>query len=442
LDFTQFQQHSLQFLPAAQQALFLEALQKPSVSSIRYNPFKNTDFTEVNIPWTKYGKSLDQKPVFTLDPAFHAGAYYVQEASSMFLEQFFSVIKLPTEAVVLDLCASPGGKSTHLLSLLSPSQLLISNEVIKTRTATLKENLVKWGCENSVVTNNDSQDFARLEALLDLVVIDAPCSGEGLFRKDPDALKEWSPEAVETCWKRQRRILADIDPAVKKNGYIIYSTCTYNALEDEDNVNWFAENYGYDIVPLESIPANVYQAEPGYKFLPHLGQGEGFYIACLQKKLGTEKTWHKSRNSNLAAFKAKSMASQYALDSFELDYYLFKETVKAIHPAHKIIIDMLSQHLRLLTVGLDIGELLKGKELIPAHSLALSRLVNRESFKQTKLTKEQALLFLKKELSDIPADNGLNIAIYEGYALGFFKKINNRINNQYPQEWRIRMEIS
>jgi 16S rRNA C967 or C1407 C5-methylase (RsmB/RsmF family)/NOL1/NOP2/fmu family ribosome biogenesis protein len=442
LDFSQFQQHSLQFLSASEQAQFLEALQKPSVSSIRYNPFKVSNFSDVNISWTKYGKSLDHKPVFTLDPSFHAGAYYVQEASSMFLEQFINTITLPENAVVLDLCASPGGKSTHLLSLLSPSQLLISNEVIKTRTATLKENLVKWGCENSVVTNNDSQDFARLEGLLDLVVIDAPCSGEGLFRKDPNALAEWSPEAVEICWKRQRRILADIDPAIKKNGYLIYSTCTYNALEDEDNVNWFAQNYGYDIVPLNQLPANVYQAEPGYKFLPHLGQGEGFYIACLQKKLGKENTWHKSRSSNLAAFKAKSLANQYVSDTYELDYFTFKETVKAIHPSHKNVIDILSNNLRLLTAGLDVGELLKGKELLPSHSLALARILNQQALLQTTLDLPEALRYLKKELADLPATNGLNLALYNGFSLGFFKKINNRINNQYPQEWRIRMAIS
>ena len=196
---------------------------------------------------------FNERPSFTLDPSFHGGKYYVQEASSMFLEQAFcATYQFSRIALnVLDLCAAPGGKSTHLLSLMNKNSLLVSNEVIQSRAAILSENIQKWGHGNVIVTNNDPKDFQRLPGFFDVIVVDAPCSGEGLFRKDPNALKEWSEDVVALCSRRQRRILNDVWPTLKTGGLLIYSTCTYNADENEENLKWLKEEYHVESIPLK-----------------------------------------------------------------------------------------------------------------------------------------------------------------------------------------------
>ncbi len=171
----------------------------------------------------------------------------------MFLEQAFTqATNGATHLNVLDLCAAPGGKSTHLLSLMDQNSLLVSNEVIQSRSAILSENLQKWGHDNVVVTNNDPKDFQRLPGFFDVIVVDAPCSGEGLFRKDPGAIKEWSEDAVALCSKRQRRILSDVWPALKTGGILIYSTCTYNSQENEENLRWLQQEYEVESIPLNA----------------------------------------------------------------------------------------------------------------------------------------------------------------------------------------------
>ncbi|MGI8634527.1 MAG: methyltransferase RsmF C-terminal domain-like protein, partial [Segetibacter sp.] len=204
------------------------------VTSIRLNPLKPTDAIkklpdQEDVPWCSTGRYLSERPSFTLDPVFHGGAYYVQEASSMFLDhivkEIYKTEKLPQR--VLDLCAAPGGKSTLLASAL-PDSFIVSNEVIKTRVRILAENISKWGSEHVVVTNNDPKDFKRISGYFDLMVVDAPCSGSGLFRKDTDAINEWSEANVQMCSLRQQRILADAIGALKQNGFLVYSTCSYS----------------------------------------------------------------------------------------------------------------------------------------------------------------------------------------------------------------------
>lgn len=219
------------------------------VTSIRFNPSKNVyhqpgDHRLAPVPWTQNGYYLAQRPSFTFDPLFHAGVYYVQEASSMFLEQALrQTTDLSQPLKVLDLCASPGGKSTHLQSLLSPASLLVSNDVIRSRAHVLKDNIVKWGSLNVVVTNNDPADFSALENYFDVIVVDAPCSGSGLFRRDEDAIGEWSVNNVTLCTQRQQRILADAWPSLKRGGLLIYSTCSYSMEEDEDIVKWLRREF-------------------------------------------------------------------------------------------------------------------------------------------------------------------------------------------------------
>jgi len=218
------------------------------VTSIRINPQKLSEASQVPstggdlgeaVPWTEYGYYLNQRPSFTFDPLFHAGCYYVQEASSMFLEQAFKqTVDLSRSLRILDLSAAPGGKSTHIQSLISKDSLLVSNEVIRSRANILKDNIAKWGSDNVVVTNNDPKSFARLENYFDAIIVDAPCSGSGLFRRDEKAIDEWSENNVHLCSERQQRILADVWSALKRNGVLIYSTCSYSNEENENIVQW------------------------------------------------------------------------------------------------------------------------------------------------------------------------------------------------------------
>src|SRR6266850_2410765 len=255
---------------------FLASHQISPPVSIRINPKKSTAIHPPRIPWTDYGYYLNARPSFTLDPAFHTGAYYVQDASSMFLEQAVKQsLTLSKSLRVLDLCAAPGGKSTHLLSLIGPGSLLVANEVIGSRATTLSENIQKWGHANAIVTNNDPHDFQRLPGYFDAVVVDAPCSGEGLFRKDPEAMNEWSPGAVDLCSQRQRRILHDIWPSLKQNGILVYCTCTYNEKENEDNLRWLQQQKGLESIELVISPSWGIQKTmkgniAGYRFYPHL----------------------------------------------------------------------------------------------------------------------------------------------------------------------------
>ena len=237
------------------------------------------------VPWAEHGYYLAERPSFTFDPLFHAGCYYVQEASSMFLEQALKqTVDLSKPIKVLDLCAAPGGKSTHLLSLISKESLLVSNDVIRSRVNILNDNIVKWGCANVVVTNNDPKDFQKLENYFDVIVVDAPCSGSGLFRRDPDAMDEWSLNNVALCSQRQQRILADVMPSLKARGVLIFSTCSYSEEEDEAIVDWLKKELIINNEELIIDPGwGIIASGGGYRFWPDKVKGEGFFISCFRK---------------------------------------------------------------------------------------------------------------------------------------------------------------
>lgn len=264
---------------------------QPSVA-VRANPFKVSDAESLSFlpidaersTYSQWGRFLTERPEFALDPLFHAGAYYVQEASSMYLERILPLMAEMRQArpdgafKVLDLCAAPGGKTTHLLSMLReiPGSFLVSNEVIRTRAAVLCENVSKWGAANVVVTNNDPADFAALPGYFDVMVVDAPCSGEGMFRKDPEAVAQWSEDNVRLCAARQRRILSDVLSALRPGGLLVYSTCTFNRFEDEDNVAWIASEQGFEVLEQKHF-------YPGDNMA-----GEGFFFSLLRKEGGGE----------------------------------------------------------------------------------------------------------------------------------------------------------
>ena len=266
-----------------------DALQDEAPVSIRVNSAKcDREVKGERVPWSANGIYLAERPTFTFDPLFHAGCYYVQEASSMFVEQVLKTY-VSSPVVMLDLCAAPGGKSTAARAVLPDGSLLVANEVMRNRVQILAENLIKWGNTEVVVTNNDPSDFAALPGMFDVVLTDVPCSGEGMFRKDAVAVEEWSADNVQICRQRQRRILADVWTALKPGGLLIYSTCTYNREEDEDNVAWIARELGAEVLevpvrPEWNITGNLTEADfPVYRFLPHKTKGEGFFLAVLRK---------------------------------------------------------------------------------------------------------------------------------------------------------------
>lgn len=419
---------------------FEKALQEEVPVSIRLNPEKHSDISfEEKVPWASSAYYLPERPVFTLDPLFHAGAYYVQEASSMYLEQIINN-RFSELVVALDLCAAPGGKSTHLSSLLPKDSLLIANEVISGRSGILSENIIKWGNPYSIVTNNDPKEIGSLLHRFDMILTDVPCSGEGMFRKDPAAINEWSVNNVHLCAERQRRIVADIWPALKPGGILIYSTCTYNREENEDNITWICQELGAKIV------------EEPRRFFPHRNKGEGFFIAALQKE---EKD---QQNNRATQRKEKKRATskqrnpipihfnyvmQWLKDPETFDIFEDSSLLKAFPKNYSEVYNQIKSCLRVISSGIVLGEI-KGKDLIPSHSLSMSTALSKNAFPRWEIDKETALHYLHKDSFQSLPDNlpkGYVLLTHQSLPLGFIKNIGSRANNLYPSEWRIRMNI-
>ena len=415
--------------------------------SIRKNPFKSAIHIEdtTSIPWCSTGYYLNERPSFTLDPSFHAGAYYVQEASSMFLEQAVTrSVDLNKSIRALDLCAAPGGKSTHILSLLNHESLLISNEVIRTRANILAENTLKWGNSNCIVTNSDPQHFQKLTGYFDLIVVDAPCSGEGLFRKEPEAMQEWSPANVELCSQRQKRILSDIFPALKQNGILIYSTCTYNRLENEENLKWLQNNQDIEFVsiPVDSNWGITEVNEDGiigYRFYPHRVQGEGFFISVI-RKLSSEKEIEFRSKEKPRPDKALDPIKSWIKNPDSFSHLQRPEGVRIFPKTYQSDIETISKLLYTIQAGTLVGTL-KYDKFIPDHALALSHALDHSKIPCVSLNLEQALQYLRKETLNIPdSPLGYSLITYNNLGLGWINGLGNRINNLYPTHWRVRMK--
>jgi 16S rRNA C967 or C1407 C5-methylase (RsmB/RsmF family)/NOL1/NOP2/fmu family ribosome biogenesis protein len=431
---------------------------EPSVS-IRVNRAKwASEPAGRRVPWSAEGIYLQRRPTFTFDPLFHAGCYYVQEAGSMFVEKALRTY-VEGPVAMLDLCAAPGGKSTHARSVLPAGSLLVANEVMRNRSQILAENLIKWGHPEVVVTNNDPADFTPLGPTFDVILTDVPCSGEGMFRKDAVAVEEWSVENVANCEARQRRILADIWPTLKPGGLLVYSTCTYNREENEDNVLWIARTLGADILPLPVDPAwditgNLTRADfPVYRFLPHRTQGEGFFMAVLRKHaddasegeegIAIYNKVRKGKRDRESAPKTPAIPAEARTWVQQPEAYLWEmqgDTAVAFPAAHAALYQRLKERLKVIHAGITVGSV-KGKDFIPHHSLAMSTVLSREAFPTAEVTYEQAIAYLRKEsltLSQPALPRGYVLLTYQGAALGFVKHLGNRANNLYPQEWRIR----
>lgn len=428
---------------------FVSAHQLPSPTSIRINPKKNSVKEFEKIPWTNFGYYLEERPSFTFDPLFHAGAYYVQEASSMFLEQALKQsIDLYEPLWVLDLCAAPGGKSTHLLSLLKNQSLVVANETIRTRATILAENICKWGNINAIVTNNDPEDFQKLNGFFDVILVDAPCSGEGLFRKDPEAMIEWSEENATLCSSRQQRILNQAWGALKQNGILIYSTCTYNPGENEINLAQLIKGKKAESLKLnlpresnwgveEVLVENVF----GYHFYPHKTKGEGFFASVLKKIEHEEEVSIRTKRSfDYPYKKITERLSPWFKNQNEIEFISHDDLVLAVPKESIQEIEFLSKNLRVIQKGTAVATI-KNDKFIPEHAFALSNEINAEHFPSMELTHEQAITYLRKDVLNLNSDKtGFTLMKYQNVPIGWVNHLGNRTNNLYPSNWRIRSE--
>ena len=410
--------------------------------------------TSGKVPWAADAWYLDSRPSFTLDPFFHAGVYYVQEASGMFLAfALKKIIDLGAKLKILDLCAAPGGKSTLIQSLISSESLLVSNEVIKTRVPVLHQNMTKWGRANGFISNNDPSHFRQLPGYFDVMVVDAPCSGSGLFRKDPGAADGWSPESVKLCSQRQKRILTDVWDALKEEGYLIYCTCSYSKEENEDILDYIFEQYDCVSVTLSPDPSwqivETYADQSGahgYRFYPDKVRGEGFFLSVIQKK---EPSVPNSKNTiNLRAAKTKMHPEQanksaekqlsHWIPSGAFHYYPAGEGIHAVLPGLTEDFVLLKNKLYLKKAGIRVGK--PGQsEWIPDHELALANILDDQSSRM-ELGKTEALSFLRGESFAVESERkGWRRVSYRALGLGWVKMLDRRMNNYYPKSWRVRL---
>ncbi|MBL0912843.1 MAG: RNA methyltransferase [Bacteroidia bacterium] len=432
-------------LGATRTASLLKALQGEAVVSVRNNPAKAVAPVQGSaVAWNPDGVILPERPAFIEDPLWHAGAYYVQEASSMFLQYVTQQLQLPGKVLALDACAAPGGKSTLLLSALPDGSILIANEVIASRNAILRENIIRWGNPNCIVTQADPAAFATTESFFDLVLVDAPCSGEGLFRKDKASIGEWSTANTELCALRQNRILDELAASVKSGGYLIYSTCTYNPAENFAAPSLLLQQ-GFESLQIP-VPAdwNIEEKQQngvtGYAFYPDKVQGEGFFISIFRKRTEEDATFGNPKNirglktagsNEWSAFLAEPQ--HFELRAIGGRQYIVPQALQRI---------LASLHsIKVTYAGIDAGEK-KGSDHIPSHAMALSTALSPE-VRRLELDRQQALVFLRKEsLQPRPElEKGLYLVTYKGLGLGWAKNIGNRFNNLLPAEYRIRKQL-
>lgn len=421
------------------------ALREPSPVSIRVNPLKWNKFPLITdpVPWCETGFYLEARPSFTLDPLFHSGGYYPQEASSMFVEQVFKQIVGYKENIrVLDLCGAPGGKSTHISGLLSEGSMLVANDVIRSRASILAETITKWGSENTLVTQNDPAQFGKLSGYFDIILVDAPCSGEGMFR-DISVINEWSRNNTIHCSVRQKRILADVWPALKQDGILVYSTCTFNPGENEENIKWLTGKYEsvcekVDVTGFQGIKEIDYQGIYGYGFYPDKVRGDGFFISVIRKTGEQEQNITRSKKNNIKPCK-QDLEIVVEWSQFSVNRLLKRgEEIFAV-PCNIDEYFNLVNNLNIVKNGTKLFTV-KQNDYLPSPQLALSTKLRKDSFHGIELDLDMAISYLRRDrisFSNMP--EGWNTVSYKGLTLGFVNNLGNRINNYFPVEWRIRM---
>jgi len=432
-----------QSLPQNEVNGLMDSFNLAANTSIRINTknhiFIADEWLGEKIPHTTNGYVLKNRPSFVSDPAFHSGQYYVQEANSMVIGKVAEMLleKITVQAVVLDLCAAPGGKSTHLASILRPEDILVANEVIHSRTPILHENLSKWGMANHLITRADSRQLGNCEGLFNLIVADMPCSGEGMFRKDPNAVQEWSESNVNICCDRQKRIAGDIWPSLAEGGYFIYSTCTYNIKENEENMDWIVRELGAEIVPFPfPIEWNFYENKPGmYRLMPHRTIGEGFFF-CVLKKISSQNKHELKRIPKINETKSFDHLFQLPVTVFEWQKELFfignKDT--------NLISELIAKLPALYSPGTTLGRCFD-KGLKPDTQLALSHLLKKDALPNISFNDDQILRFYRREaVSNPDKKEGMYLVVWNNIPMGLVNGVKHQWNNQWPMEWRIRKE--
>lgn len=412
------------------------------IVSVRYNkrkgmlPRAGADI----VPWCAMGEYLGERPQFTFDPAMHQGRYYVQDASSMFIGHAIGQLAGDKPVCYLDACAAPGGKTTAAIDALPWGSHVVANEFVPLRAAVLRENLVKWGCPYVTVTKGDTAQFRKQEERFDIISADVPCSGEGMMRKDAEAVAQWSPALVMQCAERQREIIANLWPALRPGGYFIYSTCTFNVEENEDMVRHMIEEYDAEPVKIE-VPAEwgiagaVKGDAPVCRFMPQNLRGEGLFMAVVRKPGdGSAKSLRKpKKQKNNKPLKLPEAA---------------KEVLKWVKPEYEIELESDGENVWGVPRGFDLADSLrprtplavvKGKTLIPTQELAMSDMLKRGAFEDVEVDRTAALNYLRHEALRLGdgTSKGIVLLTYDGMPLGFVKNLGNRANNLYPAAWRI-----
>ena len=452
-----FRKYLAQVVGEGNLSAVLDALSgEPSVS-VRINPAKAGSPTEIfgnlvsgSVEWNRHAAFLSERPAFTLDPLIHAGAYYVQDSSAMFPGKAFRDVldKVLESGIispkVLDLCAAPGGKTTDISASLRESckggYLLISNEIMKQRAAVLADNAAVWGDPSVVVTSVDPKAFGTLPGFFDIIVADVPCSGEGMFRKDDEAVSQWSEENVALCQARQRRIVADVWPSLAEGGFLVYSTCTFNNLENDDNVKWICSEFGAEIIGIDGC--GLLRTECGVSLVPGFVRGEGQYCAVLRKtspSAGTAACSGRQQDRWQKLPEAHASIIRPLLDE-EMAMIVKDGRIVAVPEYVRCVLSML-EPLRPLARGLAVG-MFKGKDFIPDADLALSLSLRRGAFNEFEVNRETALSFLHRDPVRLPdAERGMLLLVYRGLPIGFVKNLGNRCNSLHPLHRRIRMDI-
>ena len=452
-----FRKYLAQVVGEGNLSAVLDALSgEPSVS-VRINPAKAGSPSEIfgnlvsgPVEWNRHAAFLSERPAFTLDPLIHAGAYYVQDSSAMFPGKAFRDVldKVLESGIispkVLDLCAAPGGKTTDISASLRESckggYLLISNEIMKQRAAVLADNAAVWGDPSVVVTSVDPKAFGTLPGFFDIIVADVPCSGEGMFRKDDEAVSQWSEENVALCQARQRRIVADVWPSLAEGGFLVYSTCTFNNLENDDNVKWICSEFGAEIIGIDSC--GLLRTECGVSLVPGFVRGEGQYCAVLRKtspSAGTAACSGRQQDRWQKLPEAHASIIRPLLDE-EMAMIVKDGRIVAVSEYVRCVLSML-EPLRPLARGLAVG-MFKGKDFIPDADLALSLSLRRGAFNEFEVNRETALSFLHRDPVRLPdAERGMLLLVYRGLPIGFVKNLGNRCNSLHPLHRRIRMDI-
>ena len=432
-----------------------DALGSEPSTSVRLNALKMSEpkWDAKKVAWSRDGYSLQSRPSFTLDTAFHAGAYYVQEASSQFAGYIFEQAMGGEEACrgrcVLDMCAAPGGKSTHYATLVGEQGLVVANEINRSRASVLSDNARKWGLANMVVTCNDSAQVAAFEQWFDMVAVDAPCSGEGMFRKSDEACEQWSEANVAMCAERQWEILQNAFAALREGGVLIYSTCTFNRSEDEDILERACAAFGDELEAVDKIFADdswgVVVGEVGpfqtFRFFPHKLTGEGMFMA-VARKAGIASSRRRNPKPRRRIVERADKASVQELSRWvqrpeQMRFFAAGDNFYGCQESQFERVEALANHLSVIYSGVCMGQLFKGR-LKPDGALAFYVGLKREALPCREVDEATALNFLRK--ADVVSEgfaDGINLVLHEGLPLGFVKRVGARINNMYPNSLRI-----